>query len=109
MLASLTAVSAQYYYAPAVCRAFVAAASASAGAVVANFPGVRATLPDVVAAIEAAAPEAAGRITWDESALPFPAQLEAHALDRAIWPVQQPTLAEGVAETIARFRQHAGA
>ncbi len=33
----------------------------------ANFPGVRATLPDVVAAIEAAAPEAAGRITWNES------------------------------------------
>lgn len=101
--------SAQYDYAPAVGRAFVAAASASAGAVVANFPGVRATLPEVVAAIEAAAPEAAGRITWDESSLPFPAELEAHALERAIGPVQQPTLAEGVAETIARFRQHAGA
>ena len=101
--------SAQYDYAPAVGRAFVAAASASAGAVVANFPGVRATLPDVVEAIEAAAPEAAGRITWDESALPFPAELEGRALADAIGPVQQPTLAEGVAETIARFRQHAGA
>ncbi len=72
----------------------------------ANFPGVRATMAEVVAAIEAAAPEAAGRITWDETALPFPAELEAEALAAAIGPVQQPSLAEGVAETVARFRHH---
>ena len=100
--------SAQYDYAPAVGRAFVAASSASAGAVVANFPGVRATMTKVVAAIEAAAPEAAGKITWGASALPFPAELEGSALESAIGPVQQPTLAEGVAETIDHFR-HASA
>ena len=98
--------SAQYDYAPAVARAFVAAGSASSGAVVANFPGVRATMAEVVSAIEAAAPAAAGRIEWDESALPFPAELEARALEDSIGPVQQPSLAEGVAETIARFEQH---
>jgi UDP-glucuronate 4-epimerase len=100
---------AQYDYAPAVGRAFVAAGSASAGAVVANFPGVRATMAEVVDAIEAAAPEAAGRVTWDETPLPFPAELEARALAAAIGPVQQPLLAEGVAETVARFRQRGAA
>ena len=37
-------------------------------------------MAEIVAAIEAAAPEAAGRITWDEAPLPFPAELEARAL-----------------------------
>lgn len=97
---------AQYDYAPAVGRAFVTAAAAPAGAVVANFPGVTASMADVVGAIEAAAPEVAGRITYEEAPLPFPAQLEASALERAIGPVAQPALADGVRETIARFRAH---
>ena len=98
--------SAQYDYAPSVGRAFVAASGASAGAVVGNFPGVRATMGEVVAAIEAALPEAAGRITWNETALPFPAELEAQELERAIGPVEQPSLAAGIAETVERFRAH---
>ena len=92
--------SAQYDFAPAVGRAFVTASGVSEGAVAANFPGVRATMAEVVAAIEAAAPDAAGRITWAEATLPFPAQLEARALEAAIGPVQQPTLASGVADTV---------
>jgi UDP-glucuronate 4-epimerase len=96
---------AQYDYAPAVGRAFVRAASAPAGAVVANFPGVSASMAEVVAAIEAAAPEIAGQITWEETPLPFPAEVEARALEKAIGPVQQPSLTEGVAETIALFRR----
>jgi UDP-glucuronate 4-epimerase len=100
--------SAQYDYAPAVGRAFVAASAASDGAVVANFPGVRATMAEVVAAIEAAAPTVAGLVTWDETPLPFPAELETHALEAAIGPVQQPSLTNGVAETVARFAQAGG-
>ena len=100
---------AQYDYAPAVGKAFVAASAASGGAVVANVPGVRAAMTEVVAAIEAAVPVAAGRITWDDTPLPFPAELDAHALESEIGPVQQPSLAEGVAETVARFRQHGAA
>jgi UDP-glucuronate 4-epimerase len=96
---------AQYDYAPAVGRAFVRAASAPAGAVVANFPGVSASMAEVVAAIEAAAPEIAGQISWEETPLPFPAEVEARALEKAIGPVQQPSLTEGVAETIALFRR----
>jgi nucleoside-diphosphate-sugar epimerase len=97
--------AAQYDYAPDVGSAFVRAASHSAGAVVANFPGERAAMSDVVAAIEAAAPEAAGRITWHEAtSLPFPAELESGALEEALGRVPRTALTVGVAETIARFR-----
>ena len=54
-------------------------------------------MPEVVAAIEAAAPEAAGKITYEESPLPFPEELEARALEQAIGPLPQPSLAEGIA------------
>ena len=69
--------TAQYDYAPDVGRAFaLAARAATDGAQVANFPGV--AVDDgrrSSAAIEAAAPEVAGRITWDEGQLPFPESL----------------------------------
>ena len=94
---------AQYDYAPAVAEAFVRAASSPTGAVVANFPGVRASMAEVAAAIEAATPEPV-RVTWREEPLPFPAELEAVALERALGPLPQPSLAEGVRETMARFR-----
>ncbi|HUQ21940.1 MAG TPA: NAD(P)-dependent oxidoreductase, partial [Gaiellaceae bacterium] len=94
----------QYDYAPLVGLAFIRAATAPAGAIVANFPGVTASMEEVVGAIEAAAPEAAGRITWDEQTLPFPAELEAQALEELIGPLPQVSLAEGVRATIERFR-----
>jgi len=53
------------------------------GALVANYPGVRASMSEVVAAIEAAAPEVAGRISFADAPLPFPAELEASALEGA--------------------------
>ena len=95
---------AQYDYAPLVGLAFVRAAAAPAGAVVANFPGVTASMAEVVAAIEAAAPEAAGQITWEETALPFPAELEARALEELVGPLPKLSLADGVRATIERFR-----
>jgi UDP-glucuronate 4-epimerase len=96
----------QYDFAPDVGRAFVRAAHAvQAGAVVANFPGAVAAMADVVAAIESAAPEVAGRVTWEETELPFPATLEAEALERTLGPLSRTPLSEGVAETVARFRK----
>ncbi len=94
-----------YDYAPAVGRAFVRAAAAPVGAVVANFPGVAASMAEVVAAIEAAAPEVAGQITWEDTALPFPAELEARALEELVGPLSQPSLEEGALETIEHFRR----
>jgi nucleoside-diphosphate-sugar epimerase len=95
----------QYDYAPDVGRALAAAARAGIeGAVVANFPGVPASMDEVVAAIEAAAPEVAGRITYDDVQLPFPPEMEARALEASVGPVPRTTLAEGVRETIELYR-----
>jgi UDP-glucuronate 4-epimerase len=92
---------AQYDYAPDVGRAFVAAGRAvSEGAAVYNFPGVVAPMREVVAAIEAAAPEVAGRITWVDQPLAFPEAMEATGLERAVGPLPRTSLADGVRETI---------
>jgi nucleoside-diphosphate-sugar epimerase len=98
---------AQYDYAPDVGRAFVRAAATPQGADVANYPGVSASTAEVAAAIEAAAPETAGRITWEETALPFPAELEARRLEELVGPLPQTSLVEGVSATIERFRRSA--
>jgi nucleoside-diphosphate-sugar epimerase len=96
----------QYDYAPDVGRAFARAALAvREGASVANFPGVVADMAEVVAAIEAAAPEVAGAVTWDEIELPFPEALEAVVLERELGPLRRTSLADGVAATVARFRE----
>lgn len=97
--------TAQYDYAPDVGRAFaLAARAASDGAHVANFPGDPSTMEEVVAAIEAAAPEVAGRITWDEGQLPFPESLQGNLLERLVGPLPRTSLADGVRQTIEHFR-----
>ena len=77
---------------------------APAAAVVANFPGVSASLADVAASIEAVAADPAVRISWREVALPFPAELEARALEQTLGPLPRPSLEEGIRETMERFR-----
>jgi UDP-glucuronate 4-epimerase len=100
---------AQYDYAPDVGTAFARAAPAALeGAQVANFPGARASMADVVAAIEAAAPEAAGSVTWTDAQLPFPDSLESGLLEQILGPLPHTPLSEGVARTIERFRELEG-
>jgi UDP-glucuronate 4-epimerase len=95
----------QYDYAPDIGRAFATAARSRVdGAVVANYPGERASMDEVVAAIEAAAPEVAGRVEYDDVQLPFPPELECEALERVVGPLRRTPLADGVRETIATFR-----
>jgi UDP-glucuronate 4-epimerase len=97
--------TAQYDYAPDVGRAFaLAARAAREGAHVANFPGEPSSMAEVVTAIEAAAPEAAGRLGWSEEPLPFPESLESGLLARLLGPLPHTSLAEGVARTVERFR-----
>ena len=97
--------TAQYDYAPGVGRAFaLAARAATDGAHVANFPGDPAPMNQVVAAIEATAPEAAGGITWTDTALPFPESLESGLLERLVGPLPRTSLADGVRQTIEHFR-----
>ena len=96
--------TAQYDYARDVGRALVQASRAvREGAGAYNFPGVTASTAEVVAAIEAAAPEVAGRITWVDQPLPFPERLERGGLEAAIGPVRKTSLADGVGETVELF------
>jgi len=96
--------TAQYDYARDVGQALVQASRAvREGAGAFNFPGVTATMPEVVAAIEAATPEAAGRITWVEQPLPFPEELEHGGLEAAIGPLRKTSLADGVRKTVELF------
>jgi UDP-glucuronate 4-epimerase len=97
--------TAQYDYAPDVGRTFaLAARSAAEGAHVANFPGVPSTMHEVVDAIEAAAPEAAGKIFWEEGQLPFPEALQGRLLERLVGPLTPTPLVDGVRATIEHNR-----
>ena len=57
-----------------------------------------------MAAIEAAAPEIAGQISWEETPLPFPATSRGARTRGSDRFLPQPSLAEGVSETIELFR-----
>ena len=96
---------AQYDYARDVGAAFAAASRGSYdGAGVFNFPGVRAHMREIVSAIEAAAPEAAGLVTFVDTQLPFPAELESGGLEAAVGALRLTPLTEGVRETVERLR-----
>jgi nucleoside-diphosphate-sugar epimerase len=91
---------AQFQYAPEAAGMFVdAARSARGGAEVRNLGGPPEHVADVIAAIEAALPEAAGTITCREDVLlPLPEEMEARV------PVTTP-LRDGVRETIEVLRR----
>ena len=92
----------QLHYAPDVARAFVTATrSQQEGAEVFDVGGPAVHMSEVVAAIEAAAPEAAGTITYEDVPLPFPEELHAGGLEVALTPLEQ-----GVRETVDHFRRH---
>jgi nucleoside-diphosphate-sugar epimerase len=94
------------HHADDVAGAFVAAARADVeGAHVVNMPGGETDMAGVVAAIEAAAPEAAGRIDYDDTALPFPPTLGTGAAERLLGPLPLTPLDAGVAATIDHFRR----
>jgi UDP-glucuronate 4-epimerase len=95
--------SMQMHYAPDVARTLIAASrSGYEGALVANVPAPSVSMQEIVDAIAAAAPDA--RITFEDTPLPFPAALEAEALEAAIGSVHVTPLADGVRETIEHFR-----
>jgi nucleoside-diphosphate-sugar epimerase len=91
----------QLHYAPDAARAFVDAArrSEEGGALVANLGGPATHVSEIVAAIEAAAPEAAGSIRFDDTPLPFPEEFEG-----TVHPAPVTPLSEAVRETVELFR-----
>ncbi len=91
-------------YAEDVARSFVAAArSGHQGAAVVNLAGSVVHMREVVAAIEAAVPEARGRISFGDAPLPFPGQVDT---TNDVFPSQATTpLEEGVRRTVGHFRR----
>jgi nucleoside-diphosphate-sugar epimerase len=94
-----------FQYAEDVARLFIAATRADFnGAGVFNLRGHVGHMREMVAAIEATAPDVAGQITYDDAPLPFPEGFDDTALAQVIGSPPATALADGVAATIDQFR-----
>jgi nucleoside-diphosphate-sugar epimerase len=80
-----------------------------AGAPVYNLGGTVASVAEVVAAIERAAPESAGTITFSEESLFTPDGVEGKAVEELLGPIAWRPLDQGVRDTIEAFRTAASA
>jgi UDP-glucuronate 4-epimerase len=98
--------TALYQYASDCARIFIDACRVDVeGAATLNVGGPSVSMEEIVAAIEDAAPEVAGRVTFRDVALPFPPQLDASGLDRLLDVVRYTDIRTGVAETVELFRK----
>lgn len=97
-----------FNYTADVARALVAMSrSTFEGAAVFNMPGSVAHMSELVAAIESAAPDVAGRVTFADNQLPLPEEMATGGLAEAIGPVAVTPLADAVRETVEHFRRSA--
>jgi UDP-glucuronate 4-epimerase len=95
-----------FNYTADVAHAIVAASrSGFAGAAVFNVPGTVAHMSEVVAAIEAAAPTASGRVTFEDTPLPLPAELAVGGLAATVGGVRVTPLEDAVRATVEHFRR----
>jgi UDP-glucuronate 4-epimerase len=95
----------QFQYAADAADAFIRAARAGyQGADVFNLAGPAVHMTEVVEAITAAVPELSGKVTFDDTQLPFPEEVESSSLVEVIGAPRLTPIAEGVADTIERFR-----
>jgi nucleoside-diphosphate-sugar epimerase len=98
--------SVTYNHAADVARALIAMSRTPfEGAAVFNMPGTVAHMSEVVAAIEEAAPEVAGRITFDDVQLPLPPEMATGGLAATIGEVSVTPLAAGVRATVEHYRR----
>ncbi len=96
----------EFQYADDVAKAFIACARTPfEGAEIFNLHGSVAHMSELVAAIEAAVPEARGQITFAEPGFPSPEEFDAGPLVELIGPLPHTPLREGVATTVALFRE----
>ncbi|HEY4349176.1 MAG TPA: NAD(P)-dependent oxidoreductase [Gaiellaceae bacterium] len=89
-----------------VARAFIAASlSRHDDATVHNLPGRKVTVSEVIDAIGDAAPESRGTIDLTEVLLPFPEEVDAGSFEDVAPGMLETPLADGVADTVGRFRR----
>jgi nucleoside-diphosphate-sugar epimerase len=79
------------------------------GAPVYTMGGSAVSMAEVIAAITAAAPDSAGKITFEPTHLPNPEAVDSRALDQALGVTHWIPLAEGVRQTVEHFRAAAEA
>jgi UDP-glucuronate 4-epimerase len=95
----------QLQYAADAAAIFIACARAEHDeAAVFNLGGPSSHMSEVVAAIEAAAPEVAGRIRFDDVQLPFPEEMDSGGLEALIGPIEWTPLEEGAGRTVELYR-----
>lgn len=95
-----------FQYADDVAKIFIQAARAGyQGADVFNIGGGLVSMPQIIGEIERLLPARRGSITFDDTPLPFPEDMDNRALVRAIGPLPETPLAQGVEETIRIFRR----
>jgi nucleoside-diphosphate-sugar epimerase len=80
-----------------------AAVSDLTGAHVFNLHGETVHVREVLAEIERAWPEARGRITYEDTPLAIPAEMDDAMIRAALGPLPATPLAEGVRQTVERF------
>lgn len=98
----------EFQFAPDAAAAFIAAARAPfVGAAVLNIPGTPLAIEEVIAEIERVVPESAGRIGFEGPRLPFPQALDSSQFSSIVGTVRVTPFGQGVAETVAHFRQSA--
>ena len=98
--------TAMYQHAEDAAAAFIQASrTMPEGAPVCNLGGAVARMEDIVAAIVANEPSAAGRITHEPDPLFFPEALDASSLDDAIGPTRWRPMAQGIRDTMAMTRE----
>lgn len=96
----------QFQFADDAAKAVLAAArSEHPGAAVYSLAGPRIGVDEVVAAIEAAEPAAAGTIAFDERPLALPEAFDGGPVEAALGHVPQTPLEDGVRQTIDAYRQ----
>ena len=95
-----------FQYADDVAKTFIQAARAQyAGAEAFNIGGGLVSMSQIITEIERCLPARRGTITYEEAPLPFPEDMDNRALRRAIGPLPETPLAQGVEETIRIFRR----
>jgi nucleoside-diphosphate-sugar epimerase len=96
---------AEFQFADDTAKAFIAAAETRFdGAGVYNLGGGTVTMERIIAAIEKAAPEAKGRITYKDVPLPFPRHRDTGELAKLVGPVCRTPLEEGIRVSAEYFR-----
>jgi nucleoside-diphosphate-sugar epimerase len=93
----------QFNFASDVAHALIAASRSNyRGALTANLPAPVVEMSEIVTAITDVVPDA--KISFDDVQLPFPAELEAVALERAVGSLNLTPLRDGVYQTIEHYK-----